>query len=585
VVDDYVKKLLEADCVEKSNSPWSSPILLVPKASGGLRAVADLRQLNKVAIRDVYPTPDIVETLEEVAGHKWISKIDLSSAFWQLPLHKKSRQYTAFNTKTHGLLQWKRLPMGFANSSNVFQREIDFALGSLRYDCCCAFCDDVAVYSDGTLEDHLRKVRAVLRALRDAGFSGNVTKCLFAQKKMEFLGHIVSEQGIEMQPAKFNAMLSCPTPADKAALRRFLGLTGYYRRFIEHYGTIAAPLTSLLAGTTGTKKARKISERQPWPNGTWTDKHDKSFRALKGALVSAPVLAEPKKGRRYVLTTDASKVCFGAVLSQIDEANQEHPIFYLSKKLLENERKWDIWEIELAAAVWATAACRPYLIGHEFDLVTDSSVVAKLLDKDLPTRRANWVMRLSAFKYKVAHRVGRANANADFFSRMIDGHEQTYTQWGEGRKLLDAASNEGETTIYEEDAEEKDEMRDILTAQAESDRADSEEPPDQGSMKKWLGQQQRADADLAKLIDGLNSADPDPQKEANEELDTREQERFRLDGKYQVLTKLRIKTLLNGLREETWPIVVPRRMTTSVIKLFHGDKVSTATWDLRRHTT
>ena len=200
-------------------------------------------------------------------------------------------------------------------------------------------------------------------------------KCLFAQRKTEFLGHIVSEKGIEMQPSKFNAMLGCPAPATKASLRRFLGLAGYYRRFVEHFGTIAAPLTSLLAGTTGSKRMRKISEKQPWPRGEWTDEHEKAFRALKGALISAPVLSEPKKGRRYVLATDASKVCFGAVLSQIDENKEEHPIFYLSRKLQDNERKWDIWEIELAAAVWATAACRPYLIGQEFDLVTDSAVV------------------------------------------------------------------------------------------------------------------------------------------------------------------------------------------------------------------
>ena len=576
VVDEYVKKLIEADCVEKSNSPWSSPILLVPKTGGGLRAVSDLRQLNKVAVRDVYPTPDVTETLEEVAGHKWITKIDLTSAFWQLPLHKKSRPFTAFNTRSHGHLQWKRLPMGYVNSSNVFQREIDHSLGPMRYMCSCAFCDDVAVYSDGTLEDHLRKVKAVIRALLNAGFTGNIEKSLFAQKKTDFLGHMVSEKGIEMQPTKYNAMLSCPPPASKASLRRFLGLTGYYRRFIEHFGTIATPLTSLLAGTTGSKRARKVAEKHPWPEGAWNDEHDSAFRALKGALMTAPVLALPKKGRRYVLATDASKVCFGAVLSQYDENKQEHPIFYLSKKLLESERKWDIWEIELAAAVWATAACRPYLIGHEFDLVTDSSVVERLLSKDLPTRRSNWVLRLSAFKYKVVHRVGKANANADFFSRMIDAHEQTYNQWEEGKRLTEAVQEKegaNDTSGRPEDHWECDEAP-LLFNEVDDGSNAKDAPSKDRPMQAWLAKCQHEEPGLAKIIENLKRNGNDAEAAGLKEPSS-EENFFRLEGEHQVLVKRRLKTMSGDVQDEIWPMVIPTRLKAAVMRLFHGDNTVT----------
>ena len=182
LVNEYVEKLMAADVVEACNGPWSSPILLVPKKDGGLRAVADLRRVNECVVADSYAMPDTQELLDQLSEATWFSSIDLSSAFWQLPLEEESRDCTAFMTKTHGLLRWKALPMGFKNSSAYFQREIDSALKGLRLTCCVVYIDDVCVYSKGSLEDHLDKVRAVLRALRVVGFSGNPAKCKFAQR-------------------------------------------------------------------------------------------------------------------------------------------------------------------------------------------------------------------------------------------------------------------------------------------------------------------------------------------------------------------------------------------------------------------
>ena len=274
-----------------------------------------------------------------------------------------------------------------------------------RWDSCdTSSAQRFATTSQFTLEDHLLKVQQVLRALRDAGFSGNPDRCLFAQKKTEFLGHVISAAGMEMQPEKFNAMLRYKRPESNGALRGFLGLAGYYRTFVQNFGTIAAPLTSLLAGSSGSGKVRKLAEKELWPKGAWTDKHDRAFRALKGALLSAPILSAPVAGRRYLLATDASNHSFGAVLSQWDEQGKERPIAYMSKKLTGSQQRWLIWEKELAAAVWATAVCRPYLIGQSFDLITDNKVIEALLKKDLPTKRQNWVMRLSEFNYNIIHR-------------------------------------------------------------------------------------------------------------------------------------------------------------------------------------
>ena len=169
--------------------PLVKPHTIGSKKDGGLRAVADLRKVNECVERDSYPMPDIQELLDQLSGATWFTSLDLGSAFWQLPLDEGSRDCTAFMTKTHGLMRWKALPMGFKNSSAYFQREIDAALGSLRLNCCVVYIDDICVYSSGTLEDHLQKVKAVLRALRVIGFSGNPTKCFFAQQEVTFLGH------------------------------------------------------------------------------------------------------------------------------------------------------------------------------------------------------------------------------------------------------------------------------------------------------------------------------------------------------------------------------------------------------------
>ena len=150
IVTEYVEKLIAADVVEKGRGPWSSPILLVPKKDGGLRAVADLRRVNECVLRDSYPMPDVHELLDQLAGAKWFTSLDLGSAFWQLPLAEESRDCTPFMTKSHGLLRWKALPMGFKNSSAYFQREIDAALGSLRLTCCVVYIDDICVYSSGS---------------------------------------------------------------------------------------------------------------------------------------------------------------------------------------------------------------------------------------------------------------------------------------------------------------------------------------------------------------------------------------------------------------------------------------------------
>jgi hypothetical protein len=309
--------------------------------------------------------------------------------------------------------------MGFKNASQYFQREIDAALGNLRLTCCVVYIDDICIYSSGTLEDHLEKVAAVIRALRIIGFSGNPTKCAFAQKEVVFLGHRISNGKISPLHDKLQALLQYKRPQSITELRSFLGFASYYRRFIKDFAAIAAPLHALTTQTKGEKGQYTLKREAAtkWTEGTWTNQHQTAFETLKGALLTNPVLTLPHPDHKWRLATDASNIALGAVLSQINSQMEEHPVAYFSRKLLPNEAKWDIWELELLAVVWATTICKHYLRSVSFELVTDSKVVASILKKDLPSRRENLIIRLSEYDFTITHRKGDLNRNADFFSR------------------------------------------------------------------------------------------------------------------------------------------------------------------------
>ena len=233
--------------------------------------------------------------------------------------------------------------MGFKNSSAYFQREIDAALKGLRLSCCVVYIDDVCVYSSGSFQDHLDKVKAVLRALRVVGFSGNPAKCRFAQKEVSFLGHRVAGGKLYALDDKVKAMMDYKRPTSLRELRGFLGLMSYYRKFIKDFASIAAPLTDLTRQGRLHKSKRKLKEEsnKPWNDDHWTEEHQRAFETLKGALLSRPVLSLPNPQHKWRLATDASNLALGAVLSQIGEKGEEHPVAY-SHKISDPQKKWTL---------------------------------------------------------------------------------------------------------------------------------------------------------------------------------------------------------------------------------------------------
>ena len=232
VIQKQVKEMLDDDIVQPSNSPWASPVVLVKKKDGTLRFCVDYRRLNAVTKKDVYPLPRIDDTLDRLRHARYFSSMDLKSGYWQIEVDERDREKTAFVTPG-GLYEFKVMPFGLNTAPATFQRVMDTVLSGLKWQSCLVYLDDVVVFSRD-FDEHLRRLRAALQAIKTAGLSLKPTKCRFAYGELKFLGHVVNNKGVLPDPEKTRAVAAFTPPADKKAVRRFLGLCAYYRRFVLH---------------------------------------------------------------------------------------------------------------------------------------------------------------------------------------------------------------------------------------------------------------------------------------------------------------------------------------------------------------
>ncbi|XP_053873204.1 uncharacterized protein LOC128831095, partial [Malaclemys terrapin pileata] len=402
VVEKEVRAMLDLGVIEPSQSEWRSPVVLVPKPDGSQRFCIDFRRVNAISKFDAYPMPRIDELLARLGGARYITTLDLSKGYWQIPLEPASREKTAFATPT-GLYQFTRMPFGLHGAPATFQRLMDRLLQP-HQEYAAAYLDDVVIYSP-QWETHLERVAAVLRSLREAGLTANPKKCRIGWQETKYLGYAIGHGQVKPLIGKVQAIANCPPPTTKRQVRQFLGLAGYYRRFIPQFAAIAAPLTGLLT---------KDSPRQV----IWTTECDRAFRTLKKCLCSEPVLYSPDFNLPFVLQTDASEVGLGAVLSQ-DVGGEEHPVLYISRKLFPREKNYAVVEKEALAVKWACEALRYYILGVPFTLVTDHSALQWLgRMKDHNMRLQRWYLALQPFAFTVRHRAGKEHANADFLSRL-----------------------------------------------------------------------------------------------------------------------------------------------------------------------
>lgn len=397
LVEEHTDKMYDDDILQASISPSNSPVIIVPKKADSQgrikwRIVTDFRALNEKIVGDSYPLPLINTILERSGTAQYFSVLDLASGFHQIETEPRDRHKTAFSTR-RGHHQYKRMPMGIKNAPATFQRMMDQLLNGMQYTELFVYLDDIIIFSR-TLEEHDRTVERLFTRLRDANLVLQPEKCEFLRTEVTYLGHIVSKDGIRTNPKKVEAIQSFPTPKNVKTIREFLGIAGYYRRFIENFSSIAKPLFDLVKKNAAFK---------------WGPEEEASFQNLKEKLCSDPILQYPDFEKPFRLTTDASEFAMGAVLTQ-NVNGIDLPVSYYSKTFNDNECKYPQTGRECLAVMYALENYRPYLYGRKFILSCDHEPIKWIDATKTPVGRLlKWLLQLQEYDYEFECKPGKLN--------------------------------------------------------------------------------------------------------------------------------------------------------------------------------
>ena len=393
-----IEQMLSQGIIKESSSPWMAPTVFVPKKSGELRICVDYRALNKQSVRDSYPLPLPDEIQDHLTNATVFSTLDLHSGYWQLPVAETDQPKTAFCPGPGmGLYQFCRMPFGLSGAPASFQRLMDSVLRGLPF--ASTYLDDILVYSPN-IESHKDHLHQVFLCLHKAGLTLRGRKCCIGVPKVCYLGHIFSASGIQPDPSKVHAVQAWPTPVDVTTLRQFLGLASYYRRYVQNFADIAAPLHAL------TQKGVPFH---------WTTAHDDAFSHLKSVLTQAPILTYPDfstTAPTFLLQTDASDVGLGAVLEQ-----GGHVIAYASRALTKSESNYSAIQKECLAVVFGMKQFRHYLLGRSFTLMTDHAPLQWLSAQKMQGLLSRWALAMQEYTFEIVYRKGTENINADSLSR------------------------------------------------------------------------------------------------------------------------------------------------------------------------
>jgi hypothetical protein len=404
-IDKQVAQMLDQGIIRPSKSEWNFPLLVVPKkmdASGEKkwRVCIDFRRLNDVTIGDSYPLPNIQDILDKIGRARYFSALDCASGYLQVPLKPEDRCKTAFSTPS-GHYEYTRMPFGLKSAPATYQRMMNAVLRDSIGNKCMVYMDDILVMGE-TLKEHNDKLREVFSYLKQWNIKIEPDKCEFLKAELNYLGHVITAEGIKPDPKKISSVVNFPVPKNTTDVKSFLGLSGYYRKFIDKFSAITKPLTELLKKDT------------PW---SWSEKEQTSFEILKEKLTTSPVLQYPDFTKSFILTTDASGYAIGAILSQ-GKVGQDLPVAYASRTFNGAELNYSTVEKELLAIVWAVKHFRPYLIGRKFQVLTDHKGLTWIFKvKDPSSRLLRWRMLLEEYEYEIVYKPGKQNVNADSLSR------------------------------------------------------------------------------------------------------------------------------------------------------------------------
>ena len=324
-----VQQMLSSNVIRPSNSPWASPVMMVRKKDGSLRFCVDFRQLNAATVKDAHPLPRIDDLPDALHGAKWFSTLDLKSGYWQVPITEQDKAKTAFRTSSGQLFEFNQVPFGLCNAPATFSRLMDRVLAGLHWETCLFYLDHIIVFSS-TWEEHLARLREVFERLRHTKLKLGAAKCTFAAKEVNYLGHRVTEEGLLPDSSLLAAIREIPPPKTATEVRSFLGLAGYYRRYVKGFAAIAAPLHAL---------TRKDSVFH------WSEDCQSAFDRLKTQLTTSPITAFPDFSQAFRLYTDASTAGLGAILAQVRES-KERIICCASRALNQAEKSYPATKLE-----------------------------------------------------------------------------------------------------------------------------------------------------------------------------------------------------------------------------------------------
>ncbi|XP_068504911.1 uncharacterized protein [Syngnathus scovelli] len=410
-MEEYIRESLAAGIIRPSSSPAGAGFFFVKKKEGTLRPCIDYRGINAITVKNRYPLPLLSSAFESLQGATIFTKLDLRNAYHLIRIREGDEWKTAFNTPS-GHYEYLVVPFGLTNAPAVFQSLINDVLRDMLDKFVFVYLDDILIFSR-SLPEHIKHVRAVLRRLLENSLYVKAEKCEFHTSSVKFLGYVVREGSIEMDPGKVEAVTSWPVPETRKRLQQFLGFANFYRRFIRGYSTAAAPLTAL------------TSPASPYK---WTERAEQAFQELKRRFTSAPILRVPDPDRQFVVEVDASNVGVGAVLSQRSRQDDRlHPCAFFSRRLSASERNYDIGNRELLAVKLALEEWRHWLEGATtpFIVWTDHRNLEYLRSaKRLNARQARWALFFDRFEFSLSYRPGSRNAKADALSRLFPGGEE-----------------------------------------------------------------------------------------------------------------------------------------------------------------
>ncbi|GKB54556.1 putative reverse transcriptase domain-containing protein [Tanacetum coccineum] len=385
-LSEQLKELSDKGFIRPSSSPWGAPVLFVKKKDGSFRMCIDYRELNKLTAKNRYPLPRIDDLFDQLQGSSVYSKIDLRSGYHQLRVREEDIPKTAFRTR-YGHYEFQVMPFGLTNAPAVFMDLMNRVCKPYLDKFVIVFIDDILIYSKNK-QEHEEHLKIILELLKKEELYAKFSKCEFWIPKVQFLGHVIDNKGIHVDPAKIESVKDWASPKTPTEIRQFLGLAGYYRRFIEGFSKIAKPMTKL------TQKKVKFE---------WGDKQEAAFQLLKQKLCSAPILALPEGSEDFIVYCDASKKGLGAVLMQ-----REKVISYASRQLKIHEKNYTTHDLELGAVVFALKIWRHYLYGTKCTVFTDHKSLQHILNqKELNMRQRRWLELLSDYDCDIRYHPGK----------------------------------------------------------------------------------------------------------------------------------------------------------------------------------